>query len=100
MNTHILVDLFLKTKDEQVQVIIRHLIQMTNEEKVKADFIRCDNSGENHDLQNQINDKHPNLVCQYEFTAPDSPQQNDKVERKFATLYGRVRVMLNEAGFN
>jgi hypothetical protein len=39
------------------------------------------------------------LDCKFEFTAPDS-QKNGKVERKFATLYGRVRAMLNEAGFN
>jgi transposase InsO family protein len=40
------------------------------------------------------------MVCKIEFTAPDSPQQNGKVERMFATLYGRVRDMLNEAHFN
>jgi hypothetical protein len=88
---------FLKTNDEQVQVIIRHLICITSETKVKVNYIRCDNSGENHDLQNQINDNHPKLVCKFDFTAPDSPQQNNKVERKFATLYGRVRAKLNEA---
>ena len=32
-----------------------------------------------------------------EFTAPDTPQQNGRVERKFATLYGRVRAMLNRS---
>jgi hypothetical protein len=40
------------------------------------------------------------LICQFELTASDSPQQNGKVERKFATIYGRVRAMLNEAEFN
>jgi hypothetical protein len=58
-------------------VILRHLIHITNEKKVKVNY-RCDNSGENHDLQNQINDNHPKLVCQFEFTAQDSPQQNGK----------------------
>jgi hypothetical protein len=81
-------------------MIIKHLIHITNEEKAKVAFIRCDKSGGNHDLQNQIKDNHPKLVCQFEFTAPDSPQQNGKVERKIATLYGRVRAMLNEAEFN
>jgi hypothetical protein len=37
------------------------------------------------------------MRCKYEFTAPDSPQQNGKIERKFATLYGRVRAILNRA---
>ena len=34
---------------------------------------------------------------QFEFTAPGTPQQNGVVERAFATLYGRVRAMLNGA---
>ena len=36
-------------------------------------------------------------TVQFEFTAPDTPQQNGRVERKFATLDGRVRAMLNRA---
>jgi hypothetical protein len=98
--THFFWSYFLKSKDEQVQVIITHLIHITNDEKVKVEFIRCDNSGENHDIQNQIKDKHPKLDCKFELTALDSPQQNGKVERKFATIYGRVWAMLNEAEFD
>jgi transposase InsO family protein len=98
--THFLWSYFLKSKNEQVQVIVKHLIHITNEEKVKVAFIRRDISGENHDLQNQIKDNHPKLFCQFEFTAPDSPQQNGKVERKFTTLFGRVSAMLNEAELN
>jgi hypothetical protein len=33
----------------------------------------------------------------FEFTAPYTPQQNGKIERKFATLWGKVRAMLNAA---
>jgi hypothetical protein len=33
----------------------------------------------------------PQMSCKFEFTAPDSPQQNGKNKRKFATLYGRVQ---------
>jgi hypothetical protein len=40
------------------------------------------------------------LVCQFELTAPGSAQQNGKVERKFATLYGRVQAMFNKEEFN
>ena len=34
---------------------------------------------------------------EFEFTAPNSPQFNGKIERKFATLIKRVRAMLNAA---
>jgi len=35
----------------------------------------------------------------FEYTARNTPQQNGKVERKFATLYGRVQSMMNGARF-
>jgi hypothetical protein len=47
--THFLWSYFVKSKYEQVQVIITHLIHITNDEKVKVEFIRCDNSAENPD---------------------------------------------------
>jgi hypothetical protein len=40
------------------------------------------------------------LVTRYEFTAPGTPQQNGIVERAFATLFGRVRAMMNHALFS
>jgi hypothetical protein len=33
-----------------------------------------------------------------EFSGPQTPQCNDKVERKFQTFFGRIRAMLNSAG--
>jgi hypothetical protein len=86
-------------KDEQVPIIIKHIRMLQNEPKIKVKYICCDNSGENHDIQNYLREKSPNMKCKFEFTAPDSPQQNGKIERKFATLYGRVRAILNGAEF-
>jgi transposase InsO family protein len=39
--------------------------------------------------------KDTKLNIKSEFTAPYTPQQNGKIERKFATLWGRVRATLN-----
>ena len=33
-----------------------------------------------------------------EFTSPETPEQNGQVERSFATLWGRVRAILNHSG--
>ena len=55
-------------------------------------IIRCDNAGENIDFEREANEK--GLDLQFEYTAPDTPQQNGRVERKFQTLYGRVRAMI------
>ena len=55
-------------------------------------YIRCDNAGENIALQREC--EKAGLGIQFEFTAPGTPQQNGRVEQKFATLWGRVRAML------
>jgi hypothetical protein len=78
--------IFLKTKDEQFQVIIRRLIHMTNEKNDKVKYIRCDNSEEKYDLNIQIFDNYPKCVCQFEFTGLDSSQQNGKTEKKACYL--------------
>jgi hypothetical protein len=77
----------------KVQAWIK-LFQKTYNTTVK--YIRCDNAGENLTLQEELQaDEHINV--QFEFTAPHTPQKNGKVERKFATLWGKVRAMLNAA---
>ena len=38
------------------------------------------------------------LGTKFEYTAVGTPQQNGRIERKFATLYGRVRSMMIDAG--
>jgi len=42
--------------------------------------------------------KEEGLGLHFEFMAHQTPQQNSHVERKFATLFGRVWLMLNSAG--
>ena len=59
--------------------------------------IRLDNAGENTKLQDEMNMSKWNV--KFEFTAPNTPQQNGKAERKFATLKGRIRAMMNWAEF-
>jgi hypothetical protein len=58
--------------------------------------MRLDNSGENKILPQDAN-KDPELKLQFEFTSPYTPQQNGKIERKFATIWGKVRAQLNSA---
>jgi hypothetical protein len=88
--TNFLWSFFLKHKDDQVQIVVKLIKRLQNETNIKVKYICFDNSGENHDIQK---------IIKFEYTAPDSPQQNQKIERKFATLYGRARAMLNQAEF-
>jgi hypothetical protein len=48
-------------------------------------------------LQNYMIQKNRHAI--WEFTAPKTPQQNCLVERKFATIYIKIRAVLNAAGF-
>ena len=41
--------------------------------------------------------KKKELGIQFQYTSPNTPQQNGVVERIFATSYGRILAMMNEA---
>jgi hypothetical protein len=61
-------------------------------------FIRCDDAGENMKMKMKNDPEIKSFGVKFEFYGPRAPQRNGKVERKFQTLYGRIRSMLNEAG--
>ena len=82
---------FLKSKDAQVQ-LLTGFIKNLQEQGKPVKYIRCDNAGENLSLQQSLDNEGMNI--KFEFTARETPQQNGKVERAFATLYGRMRAMM------
>jgi hypothetical protein len=87
---------FLHAKSDLKNKVIPWILRMQKEFNVKIQTIRCDNAGENIALKHTLdNDK--DLFVKFEFTAPDTPQQNGVVERKFQTLYNKVRSALNGA---
>ena len=88
---------FLAKKSQVKEHIVPLICELQNKGKV-VKYIRCDNAGENTKLKEECD--RLNLGVEFEFTAPNTPQQNGIVERKFATLYGRGRALLNKTGFN
>jgi hypothetical protein len=52
----------------------------------------CDNAGENKAFQATLKEDMPYKI-QFEYTAPYTPQQTGRIERKFATLYGKMRAL-------
>ena len=86
---------FLKKKSEtktHLTALIKHLKETL---KYQTKFVRCDNAGENMRAEQKC--LKDGLGVTFEYTAPNTPQQNGRVERKVATLYGRVRSLLNAA---
>ncbi len=88
--------LFLKMKDQMARAMILLIKELHNLENIVVKKICCDNSSEN--IAFQVAVKEEGLGLNFEFTAHQTPQQNGRIERKFATLFGRVRSMLNLAG--
>ena len=91
---------FLKNKSGMPATVIPFLVSLKKQHDVNVKFIRLDNAGENKTFREECK-KNPDLAhIFFEFTAPGTPQQNGAIERSFATLYGKVRAMLNGAGFD
>ena len=86
----------LKRKSDQIQIMLIWIRSLSKKHYIEIKRIRLDNSGENRSLQKEC-DK-ANLGITYEFTAPESPQQNSVAERRIPTLMGRARAMLIQAG--
>ena len=87
--------MFVKKKSELPETVKEKLKYLMTNQNLKIKKIRCDNAGENMALKDLIEKESWDI--KFEFTAPGTPQQNGVVERAFATLYGRVRAMLNGA---
>ena len=56
-------------------------------------FIRCENAGENQELDQSLD---PLIITlTFEYTPRDTSQQNGVVERKYQNIYQLMRSMLN-----
>jgi len=88
---------FLKKKSD-VPETIQKLVSKLVAQNYKVKYLRCDNAGENKMTDELLKKK--GIHVEFEYTSPNTPQHNGKVERKFATLYGRIRAMLNAAGLD
>jgi hypothetical protein len=58
--------------------------------------VRCDNAGENKAPEDHCN--YVSINVSFEYSGTRTPQRNGKIDRKYQTLYGRIRAMLNGAG--
>jgi transposase InsO family protein len=86
---------FLKRKDELSNSVVS-LIQELRNDNIFVRTLRLDDAGENYALKKAC--KHEKLCIKLAYSGPRTPQRIGKVERKFQTLYGKIRAMLNDAG--
>jgi transposase InsO family protein len=86
-------DRFMKKKSEVPRHVDELLTQLRAMER-PVKFLRCDNAGEHRAQLVAVANKHG---VQLEYTAPHTPQQNGKVERRFATDHKRAMSMMSDA---
>ena len=79
---------FKKKKSETADKIISLIKDLKCRHGIVVRIVCCDNAGENLALRRTCEKE--GLGIRFELTAPGTPQQNGKVERKFVTLYGRM----------
>ena len=87
----------LKKKSDLGATMMRLVKELLSKEGIMTRFVRCDNAGENYAFKRMCENE--GIGIQFEFTAVETPQHNGRVERKFASLYAKVRAVMNEAGF-
>jgi hypothetical protein len=80
----------------QLKIKVFELVEKLKYKGRFSKYVRLDDTGENASIERAFKGKC--LCIKFEFSGPTTPQSNGKVERKFQTLYGRVRSMLNDAG--
>ena len=85
---------FLRNKSAIATVVKQLIEELKDKYNITVKVIRCDNAGEKKSLRKELSGKNIKFEC----TASGTPQQNGVVERAFATLYNRIRLMMHSAG--
>ena len=86
----------MKQKSDLAKKLLPTLKEINKKFGIK--FIRCDNAGENKELEKEC--KKAGMNIEFEYTAPNTPQQNGVAESGFRTLWNMVRAANNTAGFD
>ena len=89
---------FVKLKSELKRKVIDFIKELKSKDNKFVKYIRCDNAGENNALQAACVVEESGIT--FEYTAPGTLQSNRTVDQSFATLYGRVRAMMNHVRFS
>jgi len=84
----------LDTKEKLIPL----LKELPDTYKKKIKHIQCDNAGENNILEKQSIEEEMGIL--FKYTTPGTPQQNSIMERVFPAMFGKLRAMMNAAGFD
>ena len=89
---------FIKHKDDQCNILINFIKNKRKDYPKIGTYIQCNNAGENKTFKKRAEKE--GLGIKFKYTSRETPQQNGKVERRFATVYGRAQAMMLTAGLD
>ena len=84
---------FVPTKNKMVE-FVEELVTTINGLGLKVKYLRCDNAGE-HQQELMAYCKQVGIILEY--TAPNTPKQNVRVEKKIHIIWQRAMTMMNHA---
>jgi hypothetical protein len=93
--TDLFIPHFLKHKSKLGKELVQTIKKIHVKTNHRVKYIRCDDAGENRKAAELYIKE--GLNVQFEFTPPGTPQRNGRIERKFATYYGRMRACYEAA---
>ena len=88
---------FFVKKKSDIKQVAKTLVTLLKGAQVITKYMRCDNAGENAAGLKQVCDE---FGIKMEFTAPNTPQLNGVVERKFVVIRDRGLAIMLGAGLN
>ena len=80
---------------KNMSTFVRNLIEYIKGKGRKIKYIRCDNAGEHQTALRELCAVHGITL---EYTAPGTPQQNGRAERRIAVIWQRAMVLMVHAG--
>ena len=72
------------------------LTELKVRHNIHTKYIRCNDDVNNHTAEKAC--RKNGLNVKFEYTPPGTPQRNGRIERKFATCYGRIQACFEDAG--
>ena len=87
---------FAPSKNHMVN-FVRELVTLINGLELKVKYIRCDNAGEH---QKKLQDFCKEKGITLEYTAPNTPKQNARVEKKIHTMWQRNMTQMVHANLS
>jgi hypothetical protein len=89
-----LLEIFFEEKDKSKDKIVELIKELKNE-NIHVQVLRLDDAGEIHGLEKEC--RQQNLGIKFEYSGPRTPGRNGKVDRKFQTLFVRIRAIINDS---